>query len=68
MATFFYQSNLSKQAWLASVQVCDECESQKPKRDFRMLSGRMICGSCFRVELMSKMDANELSRLRGNYV
>lgn len=68
MATFFYQSNLSKQAWLGSHSVCDECESQKPKADFRMLGGRMICGSCFKVELMSKMDANQLSQLRGNYV
>lgn len=68
MATFFYQSNLSKQAWLASVQVCDECESQKPKSEFRMLSGRLFCAQCFKVELMSRMDASELSKLRGNYV
>lgn len=49
MATFFYQSNANstKQAWLGSVLLCNSCNSQKPKQQFRMYDGESVCAECW---------------------
>lgn len=49
MATYFYQStpNTTKQAWLGSVLLCNSCNSQKPKQQFRMFAGETICEECW---------------------
>lgn len=39
MATYFYQSNpnSTKQAWLASRKICDNCGCSKDRAEFRVI-------------------------------
>lgn len=47
MATFFYQSKGTTQAYLGSVMVCPECRGQKDKGGFRVLLGKAVCADCY---------------------
>ena len=47
MATYFYQSKATKQAWLGSVQLCQECYGQKEKSQFRLFDKQELCKDCY---------------------
>ena len=36
----------STQAYLATVQYCPSCKSQRPKESFKMIDGESICKDC----------------------
>jgi len=47
MATYFYQSKATKQQWLGSVMMCNECYGQKEKSSFRLFNNTEMCVDCY---------------------
>ncbi len=47
MAMFYtVKQGTSKQAWLGTVAVCECCNSQRPKDEFKVVKGKEVCGKC----------------------